>query len=131
MLKEEFIERTGMEVTDDDFNAIHEMYCNAGSIEKDEFCEDYVKHHDSKLLEFFYDRAVSRMQLLSYYDRENKKNGEILMQALQMGICDAPEVRQVCMNLIGEGDYLIYLIQNCIKLTDDERALIVKRLSEK
>lgn len=128
MLKEEFIEKTGMEVTDDDFKAIHEMYCNAGSIEKDEFCEDYVKHHDSKLLEFFYDRACSRMQLLSYYDRENKKNGEILLKAISDG-CTAPEVRQVCMSLIGEGGYLIYLIQNHIELTEEERALVVKKLS--
>ena len=129
MLKEEFIERTGMEVTDEEFASINEMYCNAGSIEKDEFCEDYKKHHDSKLLSFFYDRACSRLQLLSYNDKENKKNGEILLKAISDEYT-APEVRQVCMNLIGEGDYLVYLINNHIELTEEERALIVKRLSE-
>ena len=130
MLKEEFIERTGMEVTDEELAPINEMYCNAGSIEKDEFCEDYKKHHDSKLLSFFYDRAVSRLQLLSYNDRENRKNGEYLLKAISEG-CTAPEVRQVCMKLIGEGGYLIYLIQNHIEPTEEERDLIVKRLSEK
>lgn len=130
MLKEEFIEKTGMEVTDDDFKAIHEMYCNAGSIETDEFCEDYVKHHDSKLLEFFYDRACSRMDLLRFADANDKNNGEILLKAISDG-CTAPDVRQVCMNLIGEGDYLIYLIHNHIELTEEERELLVKTLSKK
>lgn len=130
MLKEEFIERTGMEVTDEEFTAINQMYLNAVYLNMDEFCEDYKKYHESKLLAFYFDRAQARMDLLRFADEENKKNIELLKEAI-VEDCTSLKVRQVLRDLIGEENYLIYLIQNYIKLTDEERELIVKRLFEK
>ncbi len=55
MTKNEFIQLTGIEVTDEEFKTINDMYMAAGDdFDKQRFCEDYKAHCESTLLFRFY-----------------------------------------------------------------------------
>lgn len=43
MTQQEFMERTGITPTAEDFDYIHAVYLNT-SMNKDEFCKDFKKH---------------------------------------------------------------------------------------
>lgn len=50
MTREEFIERTGLTPTIDEYQQIEAMYMAAGNMDKDEFCKEFKKHGMSHLL---------------------------------------------------------------------------------
>lgn len=55
MTKEEFIQLTGIEVTDEEFKTINDMYMAAGDdFDKQRFCEDFKAYGESTLLLRFY-----------------------------------------------------------------------------
>lgn len=58
MTEKEFMERTGITPTADDFNYIHAIYMNT-SMDKDEFCKDFKKHGESSVLKDVHARAVN------------------------------------------------------------------------
>ena len=68
MTQLEFTQRTGIVLTEDEYKEVEIMYMESGdSIDKDAFCLDYVKHHDSILLGTFYrqaDRLKDKIDLL-------------------------------------------------------------------
>lgn len=41
MQKQEFYQRTGIELTDAEYKEVELMYLEAGNMDKDEFCKDY------------------------------------------------------------------------------------------
>lgn len=54
MLQKEFFERTGINLTEQEFNQVHAIYMQAGdNVDKDQFCADWKKHHDSNLLRYY------------------------------------------------------------------------------
>lgn len=58
MTPQEFTERTGLKPTDEEYKGIENMYLEAGEkIDKDIFCKDYKKHHDSILLNTFFEQS--------------------------------------------------------------------------
>ena len=55
MTKEEFIQLTGIEVTDEEFKTINDMYMAAGDdFDKQRFCEDWKQNGESTLMFRFY-----------------------------------------------------------------------------
>lgn len=58
MTQQEFIERTGITPTEEEFDYIHAVYMNT-SMDKDEFCKDFKKHGDSSILRDVHARAVN------------------------------------------------------------------------
>ena len=84
MTKEEFIERTGIIPTDEQYKQIEDMYCNAGNMDKDDFCEDYKNHGDSKLLAFFYKNACDNKDLMGYMlDRRDEMIDLLLAKSVE------------------------------------------------
>lgn len=84
MTKEEFIERTGIIPTDEQYKQIEDMYINAGNMDKDEFCEDYKNHGDSKLLAFFYKNACDNKDLMGYmFDRRDEMIDLLLAKSVE------------------------------------------------
>lgn len=73
MLHNEFEKLTGLQVTEEEFNAINAMYETADdSINKQLFCADWMKHKDSVLLCDYY-KQVGRLEKTV---QELKKNIE-------------------------------------------------------
>lgn len=50
MTQQEFEERTGMRVSAEEFDRIHDMYLAAGEMDKDEFCREFRAHGHSPLV---------------------------------------------------------------------------------
>jgi len=48
MTQQEFFNRTGVEVSNDEFFAIHEVYCNS-ELDKDEFCKMWCKMNKTRV----------------------------------------------------------------------------------
>lgn len=58
MTPKEFMERTGVAPTSEEFDYIHAVYMNT-SMDKDEFCKDFKKHGGSCVLRDVHARAVN------------------------------------------------------------------------
>lgn len=58
MTPKEFMERTGVAPTSEEFDYIHAVYMNT-SMDKDEFCKDFKKHGGSRVLRDVHARAVN------------------------------------------------------------------------
>ncbi|MDO4185086.1 MAG: hypothetical protein Q4D30_01145 [Bacteroidales bacterium] len=55
MTKNEFIQLTGIEVTDEEFKTINDMYMSAGDdFDKQRFCDDWKQNGESTLMYRFY-----------------------------------------------------------------------------
>lgn len=50
MTREEFNSLTGLNVTENEFDNINEMYMAAGNMDKATFCKEYKQHGESKLV---------------------------------------------------------------------------------
>lgn len=85
MTKQEFIDRTKMHPTDEEFaNQINVMYSASGeNIDKDTFCADYKKHHDSILLNVFYERCFNLSDKLDVFRAEKKACVTFFLQKAQ------------------------------------------------
>lgn len=68
MTQKEFEDRTGLKPTNGEFGYIHDVYMQT-SMDKDEFCKDFKKHGDSKIIRDIHARAVN-----SNFRASNKSN---------------------------------------------------------
>ena len=58
MTQKEFTDRTGLTPNNDEFNFVHSVYIET-SMDKDEFCNDFKKHRDSKIIRDLHATAVN------------------------------------------------------------------------
>ena len=78
MTQQEFFNRTGVEVSNDEFFSIHEVYCNS-ELDKDEFCKMWCKMNPNRVKEAKVERMLKekdeayRDALHKFY---NKTNGQ-------------------------------------------------------
>ena len=112
MQKQEFTQRTGIELTDAEYKEVELMYLEAGNMEKDEFCKDYKKHKESTLLATFYRQSNNlkdkldvmreeRSQVIDFLLERAQKFGdiELLNQAIKMVGHKAVIQRKIKMGL--------------------------------
>lgn len=129
MLQKEFFERTGINLTEQEFDQVHAIYMQAGdNVYKDQFCADWKKHHDSKLLHIFYNQAY-RMK-----DKLDQKRNEIHELAIyileQAEICSAPTLREKAIQMLGIETYLRIKIQKGYNLWQKDLDALVEILSK-
>lgn len=129
MLQKEFFERTGINLTEQEFNQVHAIYMQSGdNVDKDQFCADWKKHHDSNLLHIFYNQA-DRLK-----DKLDQKRNEIYELAIyileQAEVCSAPTLREKAIQMLGIETYLRIKIQVGYKLWQKDLDAIVEILSK-
>ena len=129
MLQKEFFERTGINLTEQEFNQVHAIYMQAGdNVDKDQFCADWKKHHDSDLLHIFYNQ-VNRLET----ELKQTKN-EVYELALyimdQAEVCSAPTLREKAIQMLGIETYLRIKIQKGYNLWQLDKDALVEILSE-
>ena len=83
MQKQEFTQRTGIELTDAEYKEVELMYLEAGNMEKDEFCKDYKKHKDSTLLATFYRQSNNLKDKLDVFREERSQIVDFLLERAQ------------------------------------------------
>lgn len=70
MLKQEFEDRTNLQVNEEEFNAINAIYMACtNEMDKDAFCADYMKHADSVIVTDLTKRVETLRRVVNYHDR--------------------------------------------------------------
>ena len=62
MTRQEFNDRTGYTLDEEQYREVEAMYIAAGNMDKDVFCKDYKKHNDSALVAEFYNQSIALME---------------------------------------------------------------------
>ena len=129
MLQKEFFERTGINLTEHEFDQVHAIYMQAGdNVDKDQFCADWKKHHDSKLLHIFYNQAD---RLKDKLDQKRNEINELAIYILEQAeICSAPTLREKAIQMLGIETYLRIKIQKGYNLWKKDLDALVKILSK-
>lgn len=129
MLQKEFFERTGINLTEQEFNQVHAMYLESGqNMDKDQFCADWEKHHDSKLLHIFYNQAD---RLKDKLDQKRNEIHELAIYILEQAeVCSAPTLREKAIQMLGIETYLRIKIQKGYNLWQLDKDALVEILSK-
>ena len=128
MTLSEFNERTNAHLTEDQYKPVENMYNEAGNIQKDQFCADWKKHHDSKLLHIFHNQAD---RLKDKLDQKRNEIHELAIYILEQAeICSAPTLREKAIQMLGIETYLRIKIQVGYKLWQEDLDAIVDILSK-
>lgn len=122
MTREEFKTRTGMELTNEQFQRVNDMYMEAGELSKDAFCEDYKKHSESKILEEFYNQATRFNVRLNAYAMF------LIEQADKWG---AEDLRDKAIEILGIDKYLTVKIEKGYNLWDIDKKELIEILKNR
>lgn len=128
MTLSEFNERTNAHLTEDQYKPVENMYNEAGNIQKDQFCADWKKHHDSNLLHIFYNQAD---RLGKELDKANNEINELAIYILEQAeVCSAPTLREKAIQMLGIETYLRIKIQKGYNLWQKDLDALVEILSK-
>lgn len=126
MTKQEFIERTNYTPTDEEFNSINEMYMDAGDMDKDMFCKEWLEHKDSVLLNKFFNQATGFHVQCDFYKELLKETAELLVR--QAEECSEDEMYHQACKLIGQKAVVYYKIENDYELNKFDKEYIKNNL---
>ena len=128
MLQKEFFERTGINLTEQEFSQVHAIYLQAGdNVDKDKFCADWKKHHDSDLLHIFYNQADRMAIELKQTKNELYELALYIMDQAEEN--SASSLRQKAIQMLGIETYLRIKIQKGYNLWQLDKDALVEILS--
>lgn len=127
MQKIEFTQRTGIELTDEQYKRVEDMYMNAGDMDKDEFCEDYKKHKDSKLLAFFYKLTEDGKFCAKLVDRSMLKVTKFLL--IKSREFNDRSMRAEAIDLLGEKMIVRLTIEMDLELWSEDKKFLIESLT--
>ena len=127
MTLEEFTNRmNGNTVTPEAFDDIHDLYIQAGDIDKDTFCDDWKLHGTSKILAGLWEHYKIHRDGLQVYKKEHQAAAELLVKlSWDYGIKEAAEMAET---MITKRGVIRHKIENGIALTADEKQYIIEHL---
>ena len=97
MLQKEFEERIGRSVTEQEYLEANAMYENAGDMDKDEFCREWLKIGNSRLVKCLAEKIYQQHKALQEKERLLKESKEICSDAadamldIENGLLDGEE----------------------------------------
>lgn len=127
MTQQEFMERTGITPTEEEFDYIHAVYLNT-SMNKDEFCKEWKKYGDSRII-----RDV-HVRVLNYeMECERQKNAINELADFLIGKAhayDDTDFRNQAVKLVGEMDVVKRTIELGLPLWDEDRKVVLSIIEE-
>lgn len=127
MQKTEFIQRTGIELTDEQYKRVEDLYVNAGNIDKDEFCKDYMKHADSVILNTYFDRSEKiRVKLETYREKQTTTAHFLIKKSMAGGDKD---MIQMAISLLGERMYIKHKLEKGYNLFELDKEIIISLIT--
>lgn len=125
MTLKEFEDRTGFKPTGEDFNYAHAVYMNT-SMDKDEFCKDFKKHGDSKIMRDVHVRAVN-------FELLNKQKDERINELVDLLIgksraYDDSDFRKMAVRLVGEQKVVLKTVEMNLPLWEEDKEFIKTNL---
>ena len=94
MLQKEFEERIGRSVTEQEYLEANAMYENAGDMDKDEFCREWLKIGNSRLVKCLAEKTYQQHKALQEKELLLKESHEIRSDAAD----DMLEIEQCILN---------------------------------
>lgn len=133
MNKQEFIDRTGITPTNEEYATIEAMYMAAGNMDKDTFCREYKKHGTSLLtLELFNATQTVKGQLeeaMNVIDDLHEQKSQMLDFLIEQAEkWSATDLRDKAIEIIGAKAYLIYKLDRGFNLWESDKQLMIKLL---
>jgi len=126
MQKQEFTQKTGIELTDAEYKEVELMYLEAGNMDKDEFCKDYKKHHESTLLATYFRQAENLKSKLDDMRDERSILVDFLLERAQ---CFGDiELLNKAIELIGHDKVIKRKIRQNLPLWDEDKQYIVDNI---
>lgn len=126
MTRQEFTERTRVQVTEEQFAKINAVYM-ATDYSKDEFCQCYeVRMEDNPIVA---EMIAKQEQFRLLYEAAMKKREDLARTILLLlDKCKEDELVEVAENILGKSAAIKFRIANEIDLTDSDLAYIAKTL---
>lgn len=125
MTQKEFMERTGIVPTSEEFYYIHAVYLNT-SMDKDEFCKDFKKHGDSNVLRDVHARAVN-------FELQDKQKQKLIKEMAEFLIGKAcayedTDFYKQAVRLIGQREVTMMKLKMDLPLWDEDKEYIKDNL---
>lgn len=149
MLHSEFENLTGLQVSEEEFNAINAMYETANqTIDKQTFCKDWMKHKNSVLLNDYYTQVCCFEKQVKELKQDVEEHENLLATAMSNHLKKLNEVKQStaeflidqaeeysdanfarkAIELIGMKDFIIYKIQKGYTLYQKDKDFILEQM---
>lgn len=101
MLQKEFEERIGRSVTEQEYLEANAMYENAGDMDKDEFCREWLKIGNSRLVKCLAEKtyqqhkALEEKELLLKESKEIRSDAADAMLEIEQGILNGETTEHI------------------------------------
>lgn len=127
MTQKEFEDRTGLKPTNGEFGYIHDVYMQT-SMDKDEFCKDFKKHGDSKIIRDIHARAVN-------FELQSKQQVERIEELTDLLISKSrthndTDFRRIAIMLIGEYKVIMKTLEMDLPLWNEDKSFIKQNLKD-
>ena len=125
MTQQEFTDRTGLTLSANEFERIHELYMEC-SYSKDEFCADYMKIRDSIILEDLY---VSLFTLKEEKEQIETRMKELAHFLIRKSIAynDITFYKEA-IKIIGVKSAILYRLENDLPLAEEDKTYLTIHL---
>ena len=125
MTQKEFTDRTGLTPNNDEFNFVHAVYMET-SMDKDEFCKDFKKHRDSRIIRDLHATAVN-------FELKSKQQKELIndMVDVLLGKAEAYQDTDFCrmaISLTSEKHVVMRKMEMNLTLWDEDKEFIKSSL---
>lgn len=128
MQKIEFTQRTGIELTDEQYQRVEDLYLNAWNIDKDVFCRDYEKHSDSVILNAYFDQSKKLRDELDTYKEKQIATAHFLIKKSMVG--GDKDMINMAISLIGEQRYIQHKLEKGYNLLALDKELIISLINK-
>ena len=135
MTKQEFTERTGWEVSDKVYSFVEEIYMNAGSMDKDLFCQIFksldepqftlINHLMSSIHEY-QGREEELKNVIEDLHSQKDKMDDFLVDEAEM--YSSSNARDKAIEILGARDYIFRKLEKGYNLWDSDKELLKEEL---
>lgn len=126
MTKQEFIDRTGITPTDEQFVRINSIYMECPTIDKDEFCSDWTKHQDSSIVDSLHVAAVNHDLLIDLLKRERSKMINLMLKEACATYSAA--LKNACIEMVGHAEVISRMFDLELELWPGDKDYIMNNL---
>lgn len=126
MTQKEFQDRTGITPTEEEFDYIHAVYMET-RLDKDDFCKDFIKHGDSKILRDVHITAVNYEMAIKDFKSKTDCLADFLIGKSRA--YNDTDFRTEAMRLVGEKEVVLRTVRMGLPLWDEDKQFIESYLS--
>lgn len=125
MTLQEFTDRTGIAVSEAKFMYIHSVYMMT-LMEKDEFCEEWNKYADSKIIHDLHVKATNKEMENDILKRQLADQAHFLIE--KSCKYNDPAMFDMAVSLIGKDNAVLYKLHNDLPLWDEDKTFLIYQL---